>query len=233
MDGDTSIIFLAGKGVVFTEPSTDLWYEATIPGPDVELQLSNGTQVGYVMNQAASPLGCFQQWQLCLGNVSTDISPAIPDNRPGCGTMSGLVDAILTTASVFNTTADDVNNADFSDDKWGTGSRYGWFSTVLDHMGMDIIGVIESLFTQALTSTETFEGGIQGPIATSQWQNDVIHIWNTSLATMQAAFVNTAYGTTQADLQPYLLLPNNTYQEAMCQNQVRLICFETRPMQSR
>jgi hypothetical protein len=37
LDGDTSIMFIAGKRVVFSEPSTDLWYDVTTPSPDIEL----------------------------------------------------------------------------------------------------------------------------------------------------------------------------------------------------
>ncbi|RWA10841.1 hypothetical protein EKO27_g4264 [Xylaria grammica] len=167
-DGDVSIVFLAGNGVIFSELMDDQWYRATIPAYKVSRPSdpNHSTIMTYMPKEAASPLGCVEQSQWCNTAYSKE---------SGCGPLASFYDSYVDAAVLFNLTEKDLSlTRDDSEDK-------------------DRIG---SLGAKSLSSQSKLEGGTQYRLPQNQWQLDVTNWWNGSLAHLQSVFVDTAIGTT-------------------------------------
>ncbi|KAK8086641.1 hypothetical protein PG994_001615 [Apiospora phragmitis] len=63
-DGDVSLAFLSGNGVYLFSRTDDDWYKATVNTATLS-SASNPDQALYRPEEAASPLGCVQQFQYC------------------------------------------------------------------------------------------------------------------------------------------------------------------------
>ncbi|TGJ88742.1 hypothetical protein E0Z10_g48 [Xylaria hypoxylon] len=61
--------------------------------------------------------------------------------------------------------------------------------------------VVEQLGAASLTSQNTLTAGMQGPIASDQWQRDVVHWWDISMALQQSASLSQAYIPDNSDLR--------------------------------
>lgn len=202
--GDLHLIFLEGNGLFFYAKNTDPWYRVTQLGPPIQMY-NNSTQNVYIPEEPASPLACVEKYQFC--NAGKE-----------CGPLSGKLNAIVESASLFNITALDMSNDPVPDDP--TGSRFYWYYHVLNTMAADIDVILENLGPKALLSQQSLLGGLMGPLPDDQWQLDVTHWWATRLASIQAAFVNTAYDTGNAALDEFRVRPYNSYMREMCNNQV-------------
>lgn len=211
-DGDLHIIFLQGNGVYFYENITDPWYRATQVGAVRHmLGNSNGpnsTQNVYQPVEAASPLACVEKYQFC--NAGNE-----------CGPLAGKHSFSL-AGPLFNMTAYDMENDIVPDDP--VGSRFYWFYNTLFRMTTDMGIMLKNLGPKALLSQQSLLDGLIGPLPDDQWQLDVKYWWAIRLASIQAAFVNTAYAPANAALEAYRIRPYNSYMQDMCNNQVKIIC---------
>lgn len=210
MDGDTVIIFLTGNGVLYEMPTEDDWYRAnrvfsTITGPGLP------TKQIWIPEEAASPMGCVQQYQICTANEES------------CGSPAGFFDA---AAQVFEEKGFNKSEAIAAthnalgkvDDP--TVSRLQWL-VALCQPRVDIGTVFVASGTQALASSTSFiTHGLEGFLPADQWRTDMIHAWATAFAFLQAQFVEIAHGTTNPDLVKYRIEPADTSQVNLCTNQV-------------
>lgn len=200
-DGNLFLVFLSGNGVYFFEKSNDPWYRGTRASRDDTYQ----TEV------AASPLGCVQQFQFCDGDSK-------------CGPLASLVDAAGDAAPLFNTTKQAILAADLgvkNEDLFGErASQYYWFYLVLSLALTTLPMQIDLLGASSLASMDSNLQGFLVKIPDTQWQVDVISWWATLLASVQAGFVEVASGTTERELQEYLIRPYNSHIWDMCRNQV-------------
>lgn len=93
--------FLSGNGVRFELPTEDDWYRATVP--DGKVSWTGGPGQGqedlYRPDEAASPLGCLEQYQWCRN----------PDLGQ-CGTLGSSSNAIYSAAPWFDLTSEDLDN---------------------------------------------------------------------------------------------------------------------------
>ncbi|KAK4202751.1 hypothetical protein QBC40DRAFT_39844 [Triangularia verruculosa] len=209
-DGDVILFFLSGNGVVFLTPTEDPWYQATTPGRFLQTSNAEGGRNVYNKDDAASPVGCVRQYQLCRGGQTRDSR---------CGPLAGAVDAIVGAAHLFELGADDLRSMNLSDSTPEAASQFDWFWTIRQVMAKDPYDIVNTLGVSALASPQSLRSGVQGPLPTDQWQTDMATIWNTSLASLQAAFVEVATGTTRPSLEPYRKVPSNAPQKRMCANQ--------------
>ncbi|KAI0970542.1 hypothetical protein F4678DRAFT_112687 [Xylaria arbuscula] len=190
-DADIDIIFLSGNGVVFSQPSGDQWYLNTVPssiavgdfGPEDIKQL-------YVPREPASPLGCAKQYQFC--NTAFR-------GTSGCGPLASLRDAIGGAAPFFDTTyADFVNYTVKSE----TGAHFDYFMNTFRSTSPSDVGLLlKQLGPTILTSQTTLNSAIQGPIASNQWQHDVSHWWDISMAIQQSALLDLPYIPDNSDIR--------------------------------
>jgi hypothetical protein len=208
-DGDVTVFFLEGNGVVFLEPVHDDWYRATVPSIDLLDQIGGGSHASYQPEEAASPLGCVSQYQFC--------NPALPEDRQ-CGPLASNYDAMIKSAPTFGLTEEEIATNDTGKD--ATSSRYLWLAEIISASLQYTPNIVQSLQAQALVSSQSLQVGVQGPLPNNQWQIDVAHWWATELASLQLAFVSAARGQTDSVIDAFLMGPQDSYQQDFCNSQV-------------
>ncbi|KAI1735695.1 hypothetical protein F4680DRAFT_469873 [Xylaria scruposa] len=170
-NADTYLIFLSGNGVVFSEHTDDVWYNVSQMATDVPI-----TQVGeavtervYFPRAPASPLACADQHQFCTTDHPTGSS----------------------AAPLFNTTYAEIANSTAATEK---AARFTYFANTFFALSRHVAGVLGQLGPRALLSQQSLLVGFQGPLASNQWQLDVAHWWDISMAVAQALYLDSSYG---------------------------------------
>ncbi|KAI0184252.1 hypothetical protein EV127DRAFT_516280 [Xylaria flabelliformis] len=181
-DADTYLIFLSGNGVVFSEHTDDVWYNVSQMTTDVPI-----TQVGeaviegvYFPRAPASPLACADQHQFCT-----------TDHTAGCSPLASIRDAVASAAPLFNTTYAEIANSTAATEK---AARFTYFANTFFALSRHVAGVLGQLGPRALLSQQSLLVGFQGPLASNQWQLDVAHWWDISMAVAQALYLDSSYG---------------------------------------
>ncbi|KAK8007731.1 hypothetical protein PG989_001721 [Apiospora arundinis] len=212
-DGDISIVYLSGNGVVFFQESDDAWYRATHVEGRMGSESTNGSSTPYyIPTEAASPLGCVQQYQWCNSEYPTS---------EGCGPLASWYDALAGAYPLFNMTVDDFVMGESPLSIPERGYRIHWARLITVIQG-GIFDVVQKFGPRALESQKSRSAGIQTSLAKNQWQRDVMTWWNTTLAFTQATFVNTALGFTyypEAAETRILSPPANDQERHFCQSQ--------------
>lgn len=204
-DADLLLVFMSPEGILFLNQTTDPWYRAVLP-----VHVSGlGQDYLYVPDGAASPLGCSQRYQYC-------------DSRKNCGNLTSAIDAVISASALFHLTPNDL----WTNVRWGRGtdattSRFEVFQNAL-HASSTLYDLLSSLGPSSLLSTQHLGQDFMGPLPDNQWQLDVSHWFAMRMASLQAAFVNSARGPTDEALLPYIKRPSDEYQQEMCNNQVSI-----------
>jgi len=143
-DADTFLIFLSGNGVVFVEPMNDTWYRAT----DLDLAVGaiSGKRQTYRPVEAASPLGCTEQFQFCFSSSNA------------CGLLGGFMNA---SAGAFELVGVDKSKV------WGenadlmpaattnpAASRFAWFASIVRYTVPSISDIFLESGSDALVATQ-------------------------------------------------------------------------------
>lgn len=212
-DGDIILVFLSPNGIDFYGITSDPWYRATIPGDAVIVPDLNGTVPVYQQEEAASPLGCLQQFQFC--------NPSLSSNK--CGPLASWADAQVESAPLFGITTEQFVQETAPTLNSSISSRYEWLILLLSSTHATIGNIIVDLGPEALTSIKYLSHGYMGILPANQWQVDVRYWWATYLASLQAGVVNTAHGPADPALAPYRVLPIDSHAQDMCDNQVRYL----------
>ncbi|KAI1328009.1 hypothetical protein F5Y16DRAFT_420344 [Xylariaceae sp. FL0255] len=184
-DADIDLFFLVGNGVFFTNQSTDDWYRVSqniVTQTYVTAEVAE-TMDYYLPSEAASPLGCAEQWQFC-GN-STQY----------CGKLASFNDATVDAAPLFNISRDQLTDwlipRNITADG-GAAARYRYLVETLN-VSPTVKEITSVLGSATLTSQSSLIKGVQGPLVSNQWHLDVAHLHDASLAAFQAAFLQTSY----------------------------------------
>lgn len=206
-DGDIVIYFLSGSGVLFSASTEDAWYRATVPERLFKAVGDNAAAQSYHPEEAASPLGCVQQFQFC--------NPALPRGKQ-CGPLGSWRDATLGAATLFDLTAEELMSNSTGSGR--SSSQFLWWTAAIG--SLDPSAVVRVLGPQALISVQSMFSGVQAPLPTNQWQIDVAHWWSISMAILQDTGPRMALGWHgEASVLP----PQDKYQEEACRNQVRAL----------
>ncbi|KAH7309639.1 hypothetical protein B0I35DRAFT_84744 [Stachybotrys elegans] len=76
-NGDLSLTFLFPNEVIFTSASEDIWYRATVPTRRIhvtaEAQDTPSEYEVYASDEAAWPMGCVEQFELCRYGICTGL----------------------------------------------------------------------------------------------------------------------------------------------------------------
>ncbi|KAK8135908.1 hypothetical protein PG984_003848 [Apiospora sp. TS-2023a] len=204
-EGDMTLFFLSGNGVYFLSPTEDDWYRATVPAST--FRRKNMTSLGdkYRPDEAASPLGCVEQYQWCR-------DPA----QGQCGELTGQTDALRSAGPLFGLTHQDLDlDRPISQSKLGT--LLIWAYLMLGSRSLD--GFVDSLGPSSLASVVSLSQGSIIRIEKNQWQLDVTKWWHIMLAGFQAKWASTAQGTGNAPFQPSTYKPKNEWEWNLCRNQ--------------
>lgn len=210
-DADVELVFLAGNGIGYLKATEDPWYRATIRRGGLRLtskeSQADETIPRYTPEEAASPMGCAQQYQFC--------NPSLPEDSR-CGPLASWTDAVTGAAPLFNLTQEQL---DESSSDQPNGSRFLWLVPLLGH-GKSINVVISTLSANALGSQQYMSGGNLAEMPDDQWQLDVSRWFSIHLSAIQADVVASALGPTNPALNPYKYPPPNEYGRKICNNQV-------------
>ncbi|KAK2613403.1 hypothetical protein N8I77_000321 [Diaporthe amygdali] len=204
-DGDLTVAFLSGNGVLYLNQTVDPWYRGTNPSRVVHYRGLDGNITLYGPEEAASPLGCVQRYQYC--NALKE-----------CGSLASWHDALTSASTLFDQTPHDIEwSTETSPRLNAVASRFYMFESILNSAS-DLSDFPNSLGSSSLLSAQQYTQGLMGPLADNQWQLDVSHWFAMRMASMQAAFVDTAHGPRDESLLPYMSKANK-YQQTMCDNQ--------------
>ncbi|KAI1752806.1 hypothetical protein F4782DRAFT_546419 [Xylaria castorea] len=181
-NADTYLIFLSGNGVVFSEHTDDIWYNVSTTATDVPVTQVDelGTERVYFPRAPASPLACADQYQFCTN-----------DHPESCSPLASLRDAVADAAPLFNTTYAEIANSTAMTEK---AARFTYFANTFFAVNRHVAEVLGQLGSRALLSQQSLLVGFQGPLASNQWQLDVAHWWDISMAIAQAICLDSAYG---------------------------------------
>lgn len=216
LDGDTSIHFLVGNGVVFSEQMRDDWYRASTVYREIVRTLDSEEQStpSYSSDEAASPLGCVSQYQYCIIGES---------GERRCGPLSGYFDYLPNAALAFGIADEGLTPGRVSSSS-NTGSRFSWAAGLLfNSVGILITDIVSHLGPRSLDSQAGLSQGFQGPLPVNQWKLDVARWYNATMAATQAAFTETARGISDPgfdDCAGCVSPAVNAYERKMCQDQV-------------
>lgn len=221
MDADTVLIFLSGNGVVYEAPMDDDWYRGTHPFRNLTGIGTDNFLQTFRPEDAASPMGCIQQFQLCLIDETS------------CGPLAASYDASAQAFESIGLSKSEAYDYTFSavgETKNSTASRLQWLISLVQGQ-LDIRSMLAASGSQALASRARLTGGLQAPLPLNQWKMDIQHTWATTFALLQAEVVQVAYGTTDPDLVKYKAGPSDAAQASICRNQVSSLCQHLSSMQ--
>ncbi|KAI0887777.1 uncharacterized protein GGS22DRAFT_197728 [Annulohypoxylon maeteangense] len=208
-DADLSLIFLSGNGVIYVEPSTDEWYRVSKTPTSISYaEATNADSFpAYLPSEPASVMGCVDQYQFCR-----------PDAKGGrqCGSLASIRDAIMSAAPFFETSFDNIVDRVFETE---LGTLFQYFLNPVINTDYVIVGALEQLGSKGLTSYRKLYNGYQGPLAPDQWKYDVMNLFNISMASAQALYVNTAFGPTDPTVLRLYADYDTPYSQKICNSQ--------------
>ncbi|ETS78241.1 hypothetical protein PFICI_10303 [Pestalotiopsis fici W106-1] len=208
-DGDVSIIFLSGNGVYFLDPLDDDWYRATVQERSMTSSANSGSRPLYRPVDAASPLGCVEQWQWCNSNYK---------DGGGCGPLTSALDALNGASHLFKV-PDVWQGAERPFSNTSTGSHFIW-TALIGWFGDEALDwAVKELKSAALASRSSSFSGVQYGLPNNQWHLDVQGWWNTILAKTQGNMINAAIGHIDPILRNSSYVPTNQYEKNLCYNQ--------------
>ncbi|KAI3320102.1 hypothetical protein HD806DRAFT_547610 [Xylariaceae sp. AK1471] len=209
-DADIYFLFLSGNGVTFQQPSEDIWYRvAAAPPNGAPVDANETTGRGdYYPLEPASPMGCADQYQFCV---------AASPGASRCGPLASLADAVAGAAPLFDTTYDDIMLNAIETDAAAFFSYFVKTAFPPDQLAIDTI--VNALGPTSLLSQSHLFHGVQVSLEPNEWQLDMAHLWDITMAVRQASFLDTAYGpTSSADLAERLNFTSSDLKN-FCNNQ--------------
>ncbi|KAI1130881.1 hypothetical protein F5Y10DRAFT_288601 [Nemania abortiva] len=205
-DGDLTVAFLSGQGVFFSEPLDDLWYQATVPGSKNLTRVYN--QV-YRPREAASPLGCVEQYQWCSSTYRKE-------SDQGCGPLASFYDAFFGAVEQFYLVGADTSRRASGKESFQV---ITWMVYSLISYLVRLYTVLSCLGERSLDSQPHISYGLMDPLPVNQWQLDVQHWFEIILSAFQAVFVGTALEPKNSDLENHRIKPMSSHRPSICNNQ--------------
>lgn len=201
------IFFLSANSIAYPGPTNDGWFQATKEFPTTAARpgQGQGRVKIYYQDEPASPMGCVSQEQFCLYDANAQ------DGRR-CTPLSGVVDSLAATTELFGSQSETMLQI-FN---WAFSAAFKW--------APNIAGVVTGLGSQSLLAKFLITNGAAAQLPDNQWQAEVRHWHDVTLAGLQAFFVNTARGPSDPTVAPWLRRPNNTEENLLCRNQVSSSC---------
>lgn len=201
------MLFLSSNDLRFTQPTQDLWFNVSTALGRVYLPHShtNGNNATlYSATEPASPLGCLSQEQLC--------NPSLPEQSRRCTNLT-RPQTVGYESTVLGLFPQGSNS----------NARLDWAFNSIYYDSAHVVDVLDTLGAQALLARAGVKNALQGPLPTNQWQTEVEHWFNTTLASLQQSFVNLARGPDDDSVLEWLVRPMNssTREAGYCKDQVR------------
>ncbi|KAH7317088.1 hypothetical protein B0I35DRAFT_267343 [Stachybotrys elegans] len=165
--GDLSIIFLLPNQILFSRPSQDDWYRATVPVSRVYQDMYDSTQSTasqlYGSDELAWPMGCVEKLQFCGSH-----------NCTGFGSRTDTREDIL---EVLGISSEFLGPA---------------FYTSFVHT---LPGLVTILGKKSLASRYKTTNGLHTNAKANEWHEDIVHWAGTIYSAIQLRLVEMASGT--------------------------------------
>jgi hypothetical protein len=194
-DSDVSIFFVNVNSVLYPEPVNDPLFSAHEPSV---AELSSGNLTSYVEDYLVNALACTDQYQICSGS-STD-TQGNPTSCTPLGAASSLNTASLSLSLTQEYIATIVINMV---------DLYQGISTPEVGRG-----------TAALLASDLVVNGLSPALPSNQWQIEVSHWFNMTLALLQEEISQFANGPTNADpvTGVKIVPPTSSIEQAVCRS---------------
>ncbi|KAL9624353.1 MAG: hypothetical protein Q9160_001315 [Pyrenula sp. 1 TL-2023] len=180
-DADIFLVFLSAPNIHFLGPSTDDWFSARRPLKRIHEPNHLDEIPTYQFDEPVSVLGCTVQYQYCIPDK--DICTALTNEPNARAAAENLWDS-----SARNDTFKVWSAAEF-------------------HLSSQVINILESMGTSLLTARNTLSNGLQGPLPPYQWQQEVLHWYQTSIAKLQRSVVELVTGPSDTSINKYVVKP--------------------------
>ncbi|KAI0549876.1 hypothetical protein F4679DRAFT_544969 [Xylaria curta] len=203
-DGDLALVFLQGNGVIFNQRTNDDWYRATVSGGPYSDYVRDGSSEFFIPEEAASPMGCVLQNQLCYAEQ--------------CGPLASWNDAIVGSASYFNSTPEETYLGQAPIGNRLATSLY-WLINVLESGPVGLDSILVKLGPSSLASQSLFKGGVQFVSQPDQWKQDVQNWFNIILAELQSVFTSVVFHPADPELDEVRFPPTDEFQQTLCDSQ--------------
>lgn len=207
-DGTIEIFFLSSNALRFTQPTKDPWFNISSTPRNYSFPNFQTTEnletTLYSASEPASPLGCLIQEQIC--------NPSLPERSRRCTNLTRPLTVGYEATELGLFTPDSSSEA-----------RFVWAFNSIFYDSALVEDIVDALGAQALLARAGVRSGVQGPLPTNQWQTEVEHWFNTTLASLQQSFVNLARGPDDDSVLEWLVRPANssTREAGFCKDQVR------------
>lgn len=200
IDADVSLIFLSANAIMFTGEVNDPLYSAHQPLPGMKTPgTGNETITLYVRDETATVLGCATQYQAC--------NSKLPQDR-GCIPPSGYNDLLYNVRKIAESRKEE--------------NIFGYYLGTTLYQFNTPESIAFRLGEWSLTSRYTLNQGIQAKLPDNQWQLDVEHWHDISMASLQSGVVNAATGPSDPSILEVWQSPQNAEEHKVCHNTVRL-----------
>ena len=199
VNASLALLFLTADQILFSQPTDDAWFgPATKPVNIHRLKFSSLTNTTmFRQNEPGSPLGCKQREQYCAIG---------PDGQQKCTTLNAPVNAMDEVYDLVGKT----------DQEWMMWIIGGVFRTLKRTTQPLVI-----LGPHALTARNKLNGPVLGSLPSNQWQLEIQHLHATSMAVIQATFLQNAIGFKDPKWERIIRRPRKTAEKELCENQVR------------
>ncbi|ETS82831.1 hypothetical protein PFICI_04707 [Pestalotiopsis fici W106-1] len=140
----------------------------------------------YLSMEPASPVGCAKQYQFCNAEFP---------GTEGCGPLTSLREAVVGVAPFYNTTYEELKRFYYIGNASSAQvARFDYFTSMFFGTLKSFDAMLSTLGSAGLLSQRTVYEGIQLSLPTNQWQLDMKHLWDISMASIQAEAIRHAYG---------------------------------------
>ena len=197
-DSDVILAFLSSQGITYTGQVKDPWFSANRQAGKISAYrtTADNTTVSsipiFVSDEAASPLGCTEQYQICA------------QSKDRCSPLSSITDIASFRSAALT-----------GDQNKMTASFQKYFSPV------GLTALLNSLGSETLEAKFTLYQGRAPPLPDDQWQTETIRWSNILLAALQGSAVDAATGPSDPKANIiFYSAPRNKQDDYILRNQV-------------
>ncbi|KAK7959898.1 uncharacterized protein PG986_004752 [Apiospora aurea] len=158
-------------------------------------------------------MGCVRQSQWC--------NPSLPADQ-ACGPLASYKDSYQAAAPLFGITDEEFNRPRRSTKSLrGSALIWGYLITISNPLLLyEFLGMSQF---NVLSSKDRMYVVVAQGLPDDQWKLDVVKWFDTGMAMRQLAYINTARGPSEPELEALRLPPANDYEKTFCENQLSMI----------
>lgn len=202
-DADLALYFLSAPQLLYPEPIDDPWFSAHRPGPQAVVSNGgpdhNSFRATYAQDEPASCLGCTTQFQLC--------NPNLPE-KTRCQELGGYGwNLVKTSYSYLWNEEASVN-------------RMEWVAQIIAARIQPPEDSVSSGGSAVLLARQGQRFAAARRLPSNQWQEEMIHLMQAYLASLQGLLVESAAGVKKGIIDDAQRPPETAEARRVCESQV-------------